>query len=149
METEIVSRILNQLNELLTTGMSPHAISLQFEKTAFLLRKEKQLIRTLDCREYYNDKDLALILSMKNEALANGQFEQALKFHFIESELRAEKGESEKTELKTEPFYFEFVENCFIFHFNKRKENQRLIANLIERYNLIQQKPCADQMLYC
>lgn len=149
METEIVSRILNQLNELLAVGLSPHAISYQFEKTAVLLRKEKLLIKTTDCKDYYNDKDLALILSMKNEALANGQFEQALKFHFIELKLLAEKGQNEKTELKIEPFYFEFVENCFIFHFNKRKENQRLIANLIERYNLIQQKPCSDQMLYC
>lgn len=137
MVTEMISKILNDLTQLLPDDLSLHSISYQFEKIADLLSKENLRIKKIDCKEYYEDGDLSLILLMKNEALANAQFEQASKFRFIEKELLVEKGNNEFTELKIEPFFFEYSNNCVIFHFNKRKENQRLIANLIEGYNLV------------
>jgi len=138
--TEMISIILKELTNLLTDDLSPHSISHQFEKMAALLTRENLHIEKTDCKEYYEDGDLSLILLMKNEALANAQFELASKFRFIENELLEEKGDNEFTQLKTEPFFFEYRSNRIIFHFNKRKENQRLIANLIEGHNLIRQK---------
>jgi hypothetical protein len=141
MLTEIISRILNDLTKLLADDLSPHSISYQFEKVAAFLSNENLHIEMIDCKEYYEDGDLSFILLMKNEALANAQFELASKFRFLEKELQEEKGDNEYTKLKTEPFFFEYRGNRIIFHFSKRKENQRLIANLIERYNFILQKP--------
>lgn len=149
METKTISKILNDLTLLLADELSPHSISCHFEKIAVLLSQENLSIRKVDCKEYYEDEDLSLILSMKNEALATGQFEQASKFRFIEIELLVEKGNGALTQLKTEPFFFEYKNNIIIFHFNKKKENQRLIANLIEGFNLIQKKADSTQRLSC
>jgi hypothetical protein len=140
MAPEKITKILNDLTKLLADDPSPHSISYQFDRMAALLSKENLRIEKIDCKEYYEDGDLSLILLMKNEALANAQFELASKFHFLETELLEEKGDNEFTQLKTEPFFFEYRSSRIIFHFNKREENQRLIANLIERHNLIHQK---------
>ncbi|MEJ7586945.1 MAG: hypothetical protein WKI04_05230 [Ferruginibacter sp.] len=140
MVTEKISNILIDLTNLLNDGIHPHAVSFAFEKIAISLNKENLRIETTDCKEYYEDAELALILLMKNEALSNGQFDQASKFLLIEKELRDEKGNNQYTQLKTEPFLFEFRNNRIIFHCNKRKENQRLIANLIEGHNLFRTK---------
>ena len=145
--TEMISIILKELTNLLADDLSPHSISHQFEKMAALLTRENLHIEKTDCKEYYEDGDLSLILLMKNEALANAQFELASKFRFIENELLEEKGDNEFTQLKTEPFFFEYRSNRIIFHFNKRKENQRLIANLIEGHNLVLQKTGFYKML--
>lgn len=147
MVPEIISRILNDLTKLLADDISPHSISYQFTKISALLSKENLPIEKIDCKEYYDDGDLSLVLLMKNEALLNSQFELASKFRFIENELLAVKGNNLYTQLKTEPYFFEYRGNCIIFHFNKRKENQRLIANLIEGYNLVHQKFCYQNML--
>ncbi|MCW3093353.1 MAG: hypothetical protein JWP81_4422 [Ferruginibacter sp.] len=147
METEIKSKILHDLNQLLEDGLSPHSISYQFEKIALVLSKENLHIEKTDCKDYYNDEELALILIMKNEALANAQFEQASKFLTIEKELLLEKGHNEYTTLKTEPYFFEYRQNGFLFHCNKRLENQRLIANLIEGYSLGHQQVASGKML--
>ena len=77
--TEVISKILNELNNLLVDGLSPRSISCQFDKMATLLNRENLHIEKIDCREYYEDGDLSLILLMKNEALANAQFELAFK----------------------------------------------------------------------
>ncbi|MBC7890203.1 MAG: hypothetical protein H7Z13_20195 [Ferruginibacter sp.] len=149
MGTEIITKILNDLTQLLAAELNPRAISFGFEKIAALLYKENLSIKKIDCKEYYEDGDLSLIFLMKNEALANGQFEQASKFRFIELELLHEKGDNEFTQLRIEPWSFEYRNNCFIFHFNKKKENQRLIANLIEGYNLVHQNYSTNKMLFC
>lgn len=149
MVTEIISGILHDLTSLLADDLCPHSISHQFGRIATLLNKENLTIEKTDCKEYYDDGDLALILLMKNQALANAQFEQASKFHFIELELLVEKGDNEFTRLKTEKFFFEYKANRVVFHFNKRKENQRLIANLIEGYNLVHKKYNPHAMLLC
>lgn len=140
MVPEIISGILNDLTKLLADDISPHSISYQFTKISALLSKENLPIGKIDCKEYYDDGDLSLILLMKNEALLNSHFEQATKFRFIEKELLVEKGNNLYTELKTEPYFFEYRDNGIIFHCNNRKENQRLIANLIEGYNLVHKK---------
>ena len=147
MITEIISKILIELTNLLADDLSPHSISCQFEKMAAILTRENIQIEKIDCREYYEDGDLSLILSMKNEALANAQFELASKFRILEKELLEEKGVNEFTQLKSEPFFFEFRNNLITFHFNRRKENQRLIANLIEGYNLVRHKTGFYNML--
>ncbi|MEO5891963.1 MAG: hypothetical protein ABIQ31_17075 [Ferruginibacter sp.] len=144
-----ISGILSDLTKLLADDLSPHLISYQFEKMAVRLSKEKLYIERTDCKEYYEDDDLSLILLMKNEALANAQFELASKFLFLEKELLEEKGNNEYTRLKTEPFFFEYRGNTLIFHFNKKKENQRLIANLIEGYNLIHKNPKQHSIFSC
>lgn len=149
MVPDIISKILNDLTQLLADDLSPHSISYQFEKIAAVLSKEKIRIERIDCKEYYQDGDLSLILLMKNQALANAQFEQASKFRFIEMELLIEKGDNEFTQLKTEPFYFEYRGTCIIFHFNKRKVNQRLIANLIEGFNLHPANATTNKILTC
>lgn len=140
METKTISQLLNNLKQLLVDDLSPHAISYQFENIAAVLMKENIGIENIDCKEYYDDDDLSLILLMKNEALANAQFEHASKFRFIEKELLAEKGDTVSTQLKTESSFFENNDSCIFFHFNKIKQNERLIANLIEGYNLVHQK---------
>lgn len=149
MVTEIISAILNDLNTLLSDELSPHSITYRFKKAAMLLDKENVLIEKVDCKQYYEDRDLSLILLMKNEALANAQFELASKFCLLEKELLEQKGYTEFTQLKTEPFCFEYRSNRVIFHFNKHKENQRLIANLIEGYNIVHKKVNGHQMVYC
>ncbi|MEP7110479.1 MAG: hypothetical protein ABI760_20970 [Ferruginibacter sp.] len=146
MESEIISKVLIDLTRLLAEDQFPHSISYQFEKIAVVIDKENLHIEKIDCKEYYEDGELSLILLMKNEALANAQFEQASKFLFIEKELLAEKGDTGYTQLKTEPFFFENRGNRVIFHFNRRKENQRLIANLIEGYNLVHKNPNTHKM---
>jgi hypothetical protein len=149
MLTEIISRLLNDLTKLLADDLSPKSIICQFEKMAELLKKENLHIEKVDCKEYYEDGDLSLILLMKNEALANAQFELASKFRFLEKELLEEKGANEFTQLKTEPFFFEYRGSRVIFHCNKIKENQRLIANLIEGYNLVQKDSKSLATLSC
>lgn len=149
MSTEITSRILNDLTNLLIEDLSPRSISYQFEKIAALLSKGNLQIEKTDCKEYYEDSDLSLIHLMKNEAIANAHFEQATKFRMIENELLAEKGDNEFTRLKKEPFSFELKSNNVIFHFNREKENQRLVANLIEGYNLIHKNAHTYNSLYC
>ena len=149
MKTETISQLLNSLTQLLADDLSPHSISYQFEKIVLFLRKENIRVENIDCKEYYEDGDLSLILLMKNEALANAQFEQASKFRFIESELLAEKGDNEFTQLKTGPSFFEKGNNCIFFHFNKRKQNERLIANLIEGYNFVHEKFNYDKLHSC
>jgi len=149
MVSEVISAILNDLTNLLSDDLTPHSISFRFEKMATVLHKENVPIEKVHCKEYYEDGDLSLILSMKNEALANAQFELASKFRLLEKELLEEKGNSEFTRLKTEPFFFEYRSNRVIFHFNKRKENQRLIANLIEGYNLVHKTTAAHEMISC
>jgi len=84
---------------------------------------------------------------MKNEALANAQFEQASKFRIMEKELLTEKGDSEMTRLKTERHFFELHNNRVIFHCNKNLENQRLIANLIEGYNMTHGNAVTKKMM--
>ncbi len=148
MVTENLSNILNDLNHLLSDNIGPHSISYQFEKITTVLNQEDLSIEKMNCKEYYEDGDLSLILSMKNEALANGQFEQASKFCIIEKELLIEKGDTEFTQLKTEASLFEYRGSIIIFHYNKRKENQRLIANLIEGYNMAHHKSATGKMLY-
>ncbi|MEO7769365.1 MAG: hypothetical protein ABIS01_18170 [Ferruginibacter sp.] len=147
MAPEIISGILYDLTQLLGKDLSPHSVSYRFEKIASLLGRENLRIEKIDCREYYKDEELALILLMKNEALANGQFELASKFLYIEKELLSEKGDTEYTKLKTEPYFFEYRQNCFIFHCNKTHENQRLIANLIEGYKLGLRQTSRNKML--
>ncbi|MEO6548490.1 MAG: hypothetical protein ABIN94_10845 [Ferruginibacter sp.] len=147
METEIKSRILNELTQLLEDDLSPQIISYRFQKIAMLLDKENLRISKTDCKEYYIDEELAVILTMKNEALVNGHFEQASKFFIIEKELLMEKGEKENTKLKTEPSFFELQHDSFIFHCNKNLGNQRLIANLIEGFSLINQRTAIGKML--
>ena len=149
MVPESTSNILNNLTQLLLEDLSPHSISFRFNRIALLLNDAKLPIENKECKEYYDDHDLSLILGIKNEALANGQFEQASKFHLIELELLVEKGQNKFTELKIEPHFFEYKNNCLIFHFNRRKENQRLIANLIEGYNLGHKKSNSHKLLYC
>ncbi len=148
MVPEILSHILNDLNHLLADDIGPHSISYQFGKIAMVLNQENLHIEKMNCKEYYEDGDLSLILSMKNEALENSLFEQASKFCFIEKELLAEKGDNKFTQLKTEPGFFEYKGSVIIFHYNKGKENQRLIANLIEGYNMAHHKPATTKMLY-
>ena len=140
METINISGLINDLNQLLVEGMSPHTITYRFENIADTLGKENLRIQHLDCKEYYDDGELSVILLMKNEALANAQFEQATKFKNLEQELLAEKGNTGLTHLKIEPTFFEQNNNCILFHFNKTKQNERLIANLIEGYNLLNLK---------
>jgi hypothetical protein len=140
MLTDRISKILNELNGLLADDLSPHSISLQFQKMTELLSNENLSLQLMNCREYYDDGDLSLVLLMKNEALANAQFELASKFGILEKELLEEKGDNEFTRLKTEPFFFEFRNNSIIFHFNKKQQNQRLIANMIEGHNLLHQR---------
>ena len=137
---EKINRILSDLNMLLADDLSPHIISYKFKNTVACLNEEHLQIDKVECKEYYEDGDLSLVLLMKNEAIVNGQFELASKFRLLEKELLEEKGSNEFTKLKTEAFSFEFRNNSVIFHFNKRKENQRLIANLIEGHNLHYQK---------
>jgi len=137
---EKINRIMSDLNTLLADDLSPHIISYKFKSTVTCLNEENLRIEKVECKEYYEDGDLSLVLLMKNEALVNGQFELASKFRLLEKELLEEKGTNECTQLKTEPFFFEYINNGVIFHFNKRKENQRLIANLIEGHNLHYQK---------
>lgn len=149
MAPEIISTILVDLTRLLDDNLTPHSISYQFENTAALLFRENLYIEKTDCKEYYEDGDLSLILSMKNEALENAQFELASKFHLLEKELLQEKGKTQFTELKTEPYHFEYKANRVIFHYNKKKENQRLIANLIEGYNLVHERINPGKMAYC
>ena len=149
MVSEIISTLLNDLTKLLAEDLSPHAISLQFSKLSILLSRENLPIEKIDCKEYYEDGDLAIILLMKNEALENGQFELASKFLFLEKELLEEKGNTEFTRLKTEPFFFEFRTNRVLFHYNKKNENQRLIANLIEGYNLVHKNNSLNHKIAC
>jgi len=149
MVPDTITKILVDLTHLLEDDLSPHSISYRFGRTAALLFEENLYIEKVDCKEFYEDGDLALILSMKNEALANGQFELASKFQFLEQELLEEKGQNQFTELKTEPHFFEYRGDRVIFHFNKRKVNQRLIANLIEGYNLVHQKINPPKLQHC
>ncbi|MEP7141220.1 MAG: hypothetical protein ABI707_00055 [Ferruginibacter sp.] len=116
---------------------------------AALFRQENLRIEKIDCKEYYEDGDLSLVLLMKNQALANAQFEMASKFGLLEKELLEEKGDNQFTQLKTESFFFEYRNSRVIFHFNRKKENQRLIANLIEGHNLIYQRRGFQKMLSC
>lgn len=141
MTREMISKILKDFTQLLELEQSPRTISYQFDKIAAMLSAENIRIDRTECKEEYEDGDLSLILSMKNEAITNGQYELASKFHFLEMELLMEKGNTKLTQLKIEPFYFEFKNDCIFFHFNKRKESQRLIANLIEAYNIVHQNP--------
>lgn len=140
MEKANISGLINDLNQLLIEGISPHTITYQFENIADILGKENLRIQHLYCKEYYDDEELSVILLMKNEALANAQFEQATKFKNLEQELLAYKGCTRLTLLKIEPSFFEQSNNCILFHFNKIKQNERLIANLIEGYNLLHLK---------
>lgn len=149
MVSEAVSKILNELTVLLDDVQSPHSISFQFERIAVLLDQAKLPVEKIDCKEYYDDEELSLILTMKNEALANGQFELASKFRFIEAELLLKKGNNKFTQLKIEQGFFEYRNSCVIFHFNTQKENERLIANLIEGYNIIHKNADSHKMLYC
>lgn len=149
MVTDMIPAIIKDLSNLLSDDLSPHFITHRFEKMIALLNKENVLIEKTDCKEYYEDGDLSLILLMKNDALANAQFELASKFCYLEKELRLEKGNNEFTQLKTEPFFFEYRSNRVIFHFNKNKENQRLIANLIEGYNIVRQRTNGHEMISC
>ena len=140
METIIISQLIQNLTQLLADGISPHTITYQFQHIADTLGKENLRIRHLDCKEYYDDEELSLILLMKNEALANAQFEQATKFKIIEQELLAGKAGASSTYLKIEASFFEQNNNCILFHFNKKRQNERLLANLIEGYNLLNHK---------
>lgn len=140
METIILPQLLQQLEQLLDDDLSPHYITYQFQNIACMLIKECVRLENINCREYYDDEELSVILLMKDEALANGQFDQASKFRFIEKELLLEKGETEFTRLKTESAYFENNGRVISFHFNRLNQNQRLIANLIEGYNLVNGK---------
>ena len=142
-----LSNILNELSELLADQQNPRSITYHFDKIAVQLKNENLLIETILCKEYYQDPELALILLMKNEALANAQFEQASKFRIMEKELLTEKGDSEMTRLKIEPHFFELRSNHVIFHCNKNLENQRLIANLIEGYNMAHGNAVTKKMM--
>ncbi len=140
MVPDIVSNILLELSTLLVADISPRSISCQFDKIAQQVANANLHFGKIDCREYYEDVDLALILMMKNEAISNALFEQASTFRVMENELRVQKGLSELTSLKTEDCYFEYRNHGILFHYNKKLENQRLIANLIEGYNLVHKK---------
>src|SRR4051812_14144432 len=112
---ETINRILSDLNTLLEDDLSPHTISYKFKNTVACLNQENLHIEKVECKEYYEDGDLTLVLMMKNEALVNGQFELASKFRLLEKELLEEKGCNELTQLKTEPFFFEYTNNGVIF----------------------------------
>lgn len=140
METMIISKLIQNLTQLLADGITPHTIIYQFQHIADTLGKEDLRIQHLDCKEYYDDEELSLIFLMKNEALANAQFEQATKFKILEQELLAGKAGTGPTHLKIEPSFFEQNNNCILFHFNKKRQNERLLANLIEGYNLLNHK---------
>ena len=144
----IISKILYDLTQLLAEDIDLKTIAGRFFIIAQVLEKEKLSIKKQVCKDYYNDEELALILLMKNEALANSAFEQASKFILIEQKLLMEKGISQLTQLKTETAYFEYLNNCIIFHFNNLNEHQRLIANLIEYHNISHKKFLVD-MVYC
>lgn len=146
METEMIPPLLSKLNQLLAEGLTHPSIIDGFENITAILARGNFLIKNIACKEYYEDGDLSLVLLMKNEALANAQFEQASKFLFMEKELLAEKGDSAFTHLKTEPSFFENSEHCILFHFNKSRQNERLIANLIEGYNLVYQRNHCHKM---
>ena len=64
-------------------------------------------------------------------------------------ELLEEKGNTEFTRLKIEPFFFEYRANRVMFHYNKKNENQRLIANLIEGYNLVHKNTSLHHKIAC
>lgn len=149
MVPEYISNILHELSSLLAEQQDPRSITNQFNKIAQQLQHENLLIASIPCREYYEDADLALVLLMKNQALANAQFEQASKFRIMEKELLVEKGDSALTRLKTEPYFFEYNRQGIIFHCNRNMENQRLIANLIEGYNLVHRNSIAKGMMFC
>ena len=143
-----MSKILFDLTQLLAEDLDLKTISDRFFIIAQVLEKEKLAIKKQICKEYYKDEELALILLMKNEALANSAFEQASKFMLIEQKLLLEKGISQLTQLKTEAAYFEYFNNCIVFHYNNLNEHQRLIANLIEYHNISHNKFLIN-MVYC
>ncbi len=122
---------------------SLHVVSFEFHKILEDETWPEMLpIKIIPSKYYYLDYTLTHILRKKEKAFKNSEIEEALAYQKRENELLALKGINEQTKLRTMPeeSFFEHDGHSIIAHLSKPRLIDRLLANLIEYYNLTYRK---------
>jgi hypothetical protein len=139
MDRQKTDQVLQFLNALLDPNLSLHSVSFIFDNISEILRREDLTIKIINSKHFYLDPELHFIYLKKIQAFANRDFDEAAEYSYREITLLNEKGENEKTILRTFPevSFFEYDKDCIVGHLSKGKLNERLVINLIESYHLL------------
>ena len=138
MDSQNLDELVKALNNLFTFT-SLHVVSFEFHKILEEVPcQEIMPMKVIPSKHYYLDRTLLAILLKKEKAFKKFDLAEAAEYNKREKELLALKGDNEQTKLRTMPevSFFEHDNNCIIAHLSKNRQIDRLLANLIEYYNI-------------
>jgi len=142
MDSQTLDELVKDLNNLFSFT-SLHAVSFEFHKIFEEVPcQEIMPMKVISSKHYYLDPTLHSILLKKEKSFKKSDIAAASAYYKREKELLALKGNNEQTKLRTMPeeSYFEHDNHSIIAHLSKNRQIDRLLANLIEYYNMIYNK---------
>lgn len=132
--------IIIKLNQLLRQEINLHAISFEFDKLAQEIRILGLSFRIVPTLEYYLDEELTFLHHREKKLVVEGNLPLAIETKEKKLQLLKLKEQLESTTLNSEQSVFKYESGIIIAHLNKAFIAQRLLANLIDGYNLRSRK---------
>lgn len=142
MDSQTLDELVKALNNLFSFT-SLHVVSFEFHKILEEVPSQEIMPnKIIPSKHYYLDHSLHSILIKKEKAFKQSDIEAAAAYHKREKELIISKGTTEQTKLRTMPevSFFEHDNNSILAHLSKNRQIDRLLANLIEYYNITHNK---------
>lgn len=136
MEDARIVKIVAGLNNLINDKMSLHTLSFEFDNLAQEIRPLGLLFRVIPTLEYYLDDELTFLHHREKKLLAEGKLLLAIEIRKHKQQLLILKNGDALKQLHREPSVFTHEQGVIIARLNKSVIAERLLINLIDGYNL-------------
>lgn len=136
MSSDKILTVVSGLNCLLSKEMSLHEVSFEFDKLAQEIRSLGLLFRVIPTLEYYLDDELTFLHHREKKLLAEGKLLLAIETRERKRQMLKLKDKDALKRLHREPSIFTYEQGAIIARLNKTVVAERLLINLIDGYNL-------------
>lgn len=135
-QTDPVAALIIKLNALLADDINLHALSFEFHKLAQEIRSLGLLFRVISTLEYYLDDELTFLHHREKKLLSEGKLLMAIETRERKRQLLRLKDGDALKRLHREPSFFSYEQGIITARLNKTVVAERLLINLIDGYNL-------------